>query len=229
MAEELERPDVAVDEGASTEAAASTGEHTEGRQPEAPKGVPSVNLDDLPQFRQWKSQADKRDELNRRALLERDQRLQSIEQQLHEQRMAGMDAEQRLQYENQILKQTIAKTEQQRQLDFLAWQRDRDINSVATALGLDRGEVEAALPAGADSFVLWETAYSLQQKKGGKAPPRSDQVRQVANTVDLGGGPPASATNKYQQMYDDAKKSYDAGAMIDAMAAAAGEGIRLRE
>lgn len=229
MSEELEQ-DVAV-------VGEPTDDSAEVRQPQEQgkdQGLDfsKLNLDDVPQFRAWKSARDKEAEAARQALIQSNQRLSAIEQQFHEAQMAGMDAQQRLEYQNRLLQQEIQNERQLRQVMEFDVMRKRDILAVAKRKGLDPDELESALPKGADSFVLWETAESLSEQKGKskQAPQAKTQpVREVDNTVDLGGAPSGTATNKYQEMYDKAVKNGSVLDMIDAMAAAGRAGVALRE
>lgn len=228
MSEELETGNAVVEDG-------STDSEGQNRQPQEQAGqgldLSRVNLDDVPAFRKWKSESDKRIEAARQASLASEQRIAEMERAFHEQRMAGMDAQQRIEYENQLLRQQLAGEQQARRVLEFDRLRERDIAAVSKKLKIDPDELRDALPQGADAFVLWDTATELATKKAsGQAPKdRPRQVSQRDNTVDLGGGPASGATNKYQAMYDKAVKDGDVLALIDAMAAAGQAGVTLRE
>lgn len=226
--EELEQRDVAVEAADSKESTAPTGDKPVARQPEESEQK-EINLDELPSFRKYKSQSDKREAELRRQYAETQRALDQLQGQLHQQRVQGMDDTQRLAYENQLLKQQIQETERKRQLDYMAFQRDRDITEVAAELGVDRDVLEESLEPGDDSFALWKKAHRLQQTgRETKAPPKAQASQsRVDSKVDLGVGSPVGATNKYRQLYEKAMHDGDFGAMIEAVAAAAEAGTPL--
>lgn len=225
MAEELEPKAAAV---GGEENPQSTGESAEERQPQD-QGTPDLsklNLDDLPQFRNWKSETDKRLGFMQRQAAEERERRERLEQQYHQAQMAGLGDVERVKYENQLLQARLQEVETQRQLDIRNFQRDKDIAEVANKLGLSRRELEEALPPGADAYQLWDTALELSKKA--PSTKRPDPVRQAANTVDLGGSKPSGgASEKYRQMLEQARKDYDFGRIMDVQAEAAKEGIYL--
>lgn len=221
--QELERTDAAVESGAAEAAAGSTGSEQATRQPEPPK----VNLDDFEDFRKYKSSTQQRLSATERRAQEAEQRARSLEQQWHQQQMASMDELQRTQYEKDLLARQLQQEREERQRDFYAWQREQDIQSVVRKLGVNRDELLEALPAGADSFVMWDVATDLAAKRSTEAK-RNDPVRQQANQVDLGGGKPADTANEYQRMYERAKTENDVSAMLDAWAAADRAGVAIK-
>jgi prolyl-tRNA editing enzyme YbaK/EbsC (Cys-tRNA(Pro) deacylase) len=222
MSEELENQ-VAVEDGDSQESTESTGQQSGDRQPQGQR----INLDDLPEFRKWKSQMDQRLSQTERRIQEEQQRAAELENRMHTERMAQMDESERLAYENQLLKKSLADQQKQQQQNFLAWQKEQDITDVATTLGVDKEALIEALPPNADSFVLWKVAYQLQGKKSGRQV--DEAARKATEEVHIGASKPSGPTSKYQQMYDEAVKSFDVGKMLDVMAQAGREGITIKE
>lgn len=221
MSEELEQR--AVGEEDSAESIQPTGQ--EDRQPE--EQAKPINLDDLPEFRKWKSETDKRlSQLQRQAQQEAQER-QRLEQERERIMLERMDEDQRKDYQIQKYEQMLRDMQKQRELDQMAWQKNQDIMEVANELGLDREELEAALPADADSFVLWKVGNSLAKKKGtGKRSPELEAARTATERVHVGTGS-GPAKNKWQQMLDEAKREHDANKYLDALAGAAQDNIFL--
>lgn len=222
MSEELENQ-LAVEDGDSQESTESTGQTQGDRQSTQSK----INLDDLPEFRKWKSEMDKRLSFSERRIQEEQQRAAELENRMHADRMAQMDETERLAYENQLLKKSLAEQEKKRQQDYLSWQKDQDITNVARKLGVEKEQIIEALPPNADSYVLWEVALELSGKKNSRQV--DDSARKATEDVHIGAGKPSGPTSKYQQMYDDAVKNYDVGKMLDVMALAGREGVTIKE
>lgn len=229
MSEELER-DLDVEGEDSQESTTSTGQEGNRQPTETQVDWNKVNLDGIPNFRKFKSEQQKRESEIARQAQDAARRAQELEQRLHQERMANMDEVERLRYENQLYQQRLTEVEQQRRHDQLAWQKQQDIVNAARKLGLDKEELESALPANADSYILWEVGIELAEKKRNTKNRDRDlePLREATEQVHVSGGR-AAPSNKYQEMYDRAKKDNDVSAILDAMAWAARNNVELRE
>lgn len=230
---ELEQDGGAVEDGAPEGAPETTGSTDQDRQPQEDKRSTPVNLDDLPEFRKWKSSTDRNmAEVNRR-LQQAEQARQAAEQRWQQAQMQGMNEAEQLAFQNQILQQQLQEINQIRQYEYFEYQRTQDLMKIANKLGVPLDELQENLPQGADSFVAWEVATDLANKRQTsrtKDARRNDPVRQEARSnVDLGQGKPSVAMNEYQRMKQRALEEYDASALIDSWGAAAQAGVDLQD
>lgn len=214
MSDELDK---AVADGDSTESTGATGE---GRQSEG-----RVNLDDFPEFRRWKSEQDKRLAQMERQAQEATRRAAQIEQQRQQDIMAQMDDVERLRYQNKLYEQQLVEAEKRRQQDIVNWQKSQDIANVAQKLGLDRSELEQALPENADSYVLWEIALDMREKRVGPVVREREAARAATEQVHVPTGQKPPTKNKWEVMRDEAIKNSDVSKYLDAIAGAARDGI----
>lgn len=225
---------MAVDEEMVQEEATASNGTPEGVNQEAggedqdrqPTAAAQINLDDHPSFRKWKSTMDKQIGDLRAQMTQAERRAWDAEQRLHQSRMETMDESQRKDYQIQLLQQQLEELGRRDQLREFAFQKESDIRKVAQKKGLDYEELVEALPQGADSFVLWEVAEDLAEKKQAQA--KTPKAAQVNNTVDLGNSKPSGEATRLQNRLDQARKNYDSMALFDIMAEAAEKGIELR-
>jgi HD superfamily phosphohydrolase len=215
----MELDEQAVGSGDSTESAEPTGQ--ENRQPEERR----INLDELPEFRKWKSETDRKMSQLSRQAQEAAYHAEQLRRQREQEMMAGMDEVERWKYTATTYEKRLQEIEQQRQYEKMAWQKDRDIAEVAADLGLDRAELEEALPADVDSFSIWKIGRGIQAKKG-KPSPEREAAREATERVHVSTGN-SPKRNKWEVMAEEAKASGDVGKLLDAMAGAAREGIMI--
>lgn len=206
-----------------TEAASQT---EDGRQPKAGKSsVP--NLDELEDFRKWKSVMDKQINELRQSHSAAEKRAWEAEQRMHQLAMQNMDESQRKDYMIQMLQNQLQQLEQQRQLELYAMRKEQDILYVAQKMGLDANELKEALPQGADNHQMWDIATDMARKRAKLQQPAKAQ--KVENQVYTGTGSSAPAPNKWQKMYDEARREFDTDKMLNAMAGAGRDGVTLNE
>lgn len=200
---ELQEQEVdGVDEGDSQESALPTADETAERQPEKSK----FNLDESPEFRQWKSAADKR-------LAETERRYQQqLEQQqaaLREKQLAGLDDYERVQFELQEERQARASLVQRLQEVETQAARATALQEVSQEMGVP---VDVIIGA-SDLNDAWRLAarYNKQseaQREADKAKAAAERAKAregkaERNQVDLGSGTPIpsnDAEREYQKV-----------------------------
>ncbi len=180
---------------------------------DADLGQPKVNLDDIPEFRDWKSKTDRR-------LAEYEKAKTSAEQKAEQQALAGMDQYERAQYEAEKHSRRAKELEDrlmQVQADQYRQQRLGDISREynVPVSALDDSSPEAALASALDYIVKGKKRTS-NGTSGATAP-----------KVDLGGGSPKGSAERLKERYRDAKKGYDSGSMIRIAAEAEAAGVSL--
>ena len=136
----------------------------------------SVNLYELPEFKQYQSQQDRR-------LAQLQQKLAEQEQRQHEATMAQMSPEQRTQYQLQLAQQQIQNYHQQFQSIQEQKQRERDIAELAKLSGAPAEVFSAAETY--DQATRLALEYARTHSPATLA---AQQQRSEANRVDLGSG-----------------------------------------
>lgn len=185
---------------------------------------PRPNLDEFPEFREWKSRADSRDWQRQQEITQVSQRAAQMEQELHNIRMQGMDEVQQYAYQNQLLQQQIANLNRARELDAFAIQRQRDLEEIAHSTGIPIEQLYGAR----DTHEAWKIGYKHQSENGNRRQASGDE-RAPNDTVDVGGGRPSSAQARLQAEYDKAAKNYDMQRMMEVMSVAGNKGIAINE
>ena len=233
--QELGTPDNGVD-GVEQNSTPTTPAQEENRQPKEPKGddKPSVNLDDLPEYRAVKSKYDSTISKTQNELkAEREQREQLqqrtawMEQQLEQLQTRDMDEPTRANFEIQKRDRQIQAMQNmldQQRMSTVKNQALMNIQQRAKGLGVDVQYEELLNYEGADD--AWEhilgkalqTSAVRQQQR---------QQKQEANAVDLGGGQTVSSGSELQEKYNKAVKSFDANAMLKILDQAARDGVEL--
>lgn len=135
-----------------------------------------VNLYELPEFKQYQSQTDRR-------MAELQQKLAEQERRQHEAAMAQMSPEQRTQYQLQLAQQQIQQYHAQFQTIQEQQQRAKDIAELSKLSGAPAKVFEAA--------ENYEQATRLALEYARTHSPEAlaaQQQRQEANRVDLGAG-----------------------------------------
>lgn len=208
----------AVEDGTSQGEAATTGESA-NRQPE------KIDLSKLPEFQSYQSGVDRRmGEMQQRVQFEAHQRAQ-LEEQLHSIRMQGMDEQQQLAYQNQLLQRQMQELQRQRDLDILAIQRQRDLEEIVSTTGIPWDKLEG-VPNIHEAWRRGQQHQKTVQMVGGQQP---SPERQVDDRVDVAGSKPRSTTERIQQKYNDAKKAYNLDGILEAMAEASDKGFTINE
>ncbi len=205
-----------VDEGTSQGEATTT---------QAQPQRTTTNWQDDPKYREQQSKRDRELAQAQRAAFEAQQYAASVEAQFHATRMAGLEGEDRLVYQNQLLQKQLADQQRQRDLDAYAMQRDNDLREVSRRTGAPMEDLQGSRDVHEAWTMGWDY-YENNQKS------RRAKVEDVDDTVDIGSsGRPVSnsKTSKLQAKYDDARKQYNVKAQLEAMAEADGEGVTLKE
>jgi len=135
-----------------------------------------VNLYEIPEFKQYQSQQDRR-------LAQLQQKLAEQEQRQHESAMAQMSPEQRTQYQLQLAQQQIQNYHQQFQTLQEQQQRQRDIAELSKLSGAPASIFEAA--ENYEQATRLALEYARTHSPANLA---AQQQRQEANRVDLGSG-----------------------------------------
>lgn len=222
--------DVVDYDGTSHEGEAeSTDKPRNARQPK------KVNLDELDEFRAWKSKSDQRVAQAERAAAQAAQRAQELERQFHEARMGSMDDADRIAYERDMLKRQIAEIEQQRAYDFQLFQWNQSLKEISEETGIDIEQLEEAK----DIHDAWRMGRKFEKSQGGKTrkTSRYDELdedeeedeprRPVDNRVALGDGKPQGKAGRIQVEYNKALEQYDYDGMLAAEEKAIRAGISL--
>lgn len=219
MSEELERSGLGVGEGdqETGQPAEPTADASEARQPEQPQPSKEeqrrINLDDMPEFRQWKSRQDKQ-------LAELRQRAEAAERAAKER----MTHEERIRYEQEQAQQELETLRQQ-------LQEQQQLNEWIMFVEDIRSETGAPLEALDQSSVpnLIRSAYAWQvQNEREKIAAQARNERQTANAVDTGSGSsPDNPQSRWQREYDEARKNGDTLGMLRIVDEAEADGVIL--
>jgi signal transduction histidine kinase len=208
---ELVGQDLGVDAGDSVEESAQP-----TAQPVAPPTAPKVNLDELPEFRRFRSEYDRKlAETERRY----QQQLAQQQNELRNRQLSEMDDYQRLEYE---LNET-------RQREQLAYQRLQEVEveqakmRVLREVSSEMGVPVEAIADAADVADAWRLAAikqrELQQQR--EVERQAQETQRVAeragkianNRVDLGSGAPVP-TNDWERTYLAAKGRKDSRSLF---------------
>lgn len=220
MLDELELEDdvEVVDSSTSAGETVSTDLQTPSRQPQQQK----VNLDELPEFRQWKSQTDSRVSRAEYEAQQARQQAANLKNQYDQILMQNMTVEQQLQYQNQQLLQQLQDVDQQRRQDAIAAQWRLDMQDISNQTGYP---VEELLQQGLNSYESWKVANKWVREQQGKKP-ASEQG--VDDRVEVsGGGKPLSQAQRYQREYEKALELADWRGMENARDKAARAGVTI--
>ena len=204
--QELEQEIEGVEPEASQEAVPSTANDAAAtRQPEK-----RVNLDELPEFRQFKSATDKRiAEMERRHQAQLAQ-AQAAEQAARQRQLATLDPEERTAYELEEARREAAYyREQAQQVQVLEANR----NALQGIADNTKVPVDALMEAESPDHA-WSIAWEYNEKKAQEATKETEEAKRAreqkraANKVDLGGGK-APATSDLDKELAQAFKDGD--------------------
>ena len=181
---------------------------------DADLGQPKVNLDDIPEFRDWKSKTDRR-------LAEYEKAKTSAEQKAEQQALAGMDQYERAQYEAEKHSRR-AKELEDRLMQVQADQyRQQRLGEISKKYNVPIGSLDDSSPEAALASAL-----DYLSGQGGKRP-SNGTTGATAPRVDLGGGSPKGQAERLKERYREAQKGYDSGSMIRIAAEAEAAGVSL--
>lgn len=204
---ETQQPNDPIAEGAPT------------RQPEKPE----VNLDELPAFRKFRSEMDKRlaKEKQERERLEAQyqQQVAAQQQALRERELAEMDDYQRAQYERDEAKREAEYWRQQAALVQTQTARERELGNIAQKFGVPREVLEEATSRAEALEMAWDYQRQQQQEQARKQAEESEERQQQreqkkqANKVDLGSGIGSTPKSDFERAYEKARASGDSVAL----------------
>lgn len=194
---------------------------------EANRQPAKVDLSKLPEFQAYQSNVDRRIatiEARARADVQAaTDRAIRLEQQVHNVNMRGMDEQQQLAYQNQLLQDQIREINRQRELDIMAIQRQRDLEEIVASTGIPWEGLEGVN----NIHEAWRRGNQFQKQQ---AEARSlIEQNPVDDRVDVAAARPSGATSRMQQEYDSLKKAYEFDKLVDLMAEASRKGITLNE
>lgn len=233
MFEELEKElqqGEGVDQGVDEQSTSpeTTAPPTE-RQPDQPAEKPKINLDELEEFRSYKSSQDKRiaqlERQYRQQVEQERTRREAYERQLEEKSLAGMDDYQKLQYRLGKVEQEKNALLQQRQQDEIDRAKFLTLQAISKQTGVP---IEQIMDAD-DPTQAWAIGaeYMRQSLTGGQQA-AAKQDKRERNAVDLGGGRTAAPADDLQARYDRAMKQYDTGKALEIMHEADVSGVTLK-
>lgn len=132
----------------------------DGRQPQ-----PSVNLDEFPQFREWKSKMDSQLAREATRAQQAEVRLQALEADLNRWKMDSMDEPTRIVYERDEANKRayLAQTELARVKYFEQVKADNE--EIAARLSIPVRELETQFGPDDDPHVRWTKAYDYAQRR----------------------------------------------------------------
>ena len=205
----------------------------EADEQESSDRQPPVNLDELEDFRRWKSSMDKQISQKDKMLADMQNRMSQIEREREQQLLANMDEMERARYDAKKAAEYAYSLEQQLRQTNMMTQRQKDLLDIAQTVGVTVEEIDN--PEW-NLHETWKNAQDIARKKraGGGKQKQSEQTqgeseRSGPPRVDTGQGTPPSKATDLQRLYDAAMKNYDTGAALDIMARAAEVGVQLRE
>lgn len=228
---------------------ADNGEPIDPASDEGKTGQPVTNLDDLPQFRKFKSEMDKRiASISNETNAERNARL-ALEDELKRIRMSGMDEPERIAFErDEALRMNQNLLKEVKRRDMME-QKRKDLQHIARKVGVNYDELSDLINDSDTVHEAWDKAHDLKATKT-KARANDDEdetprtrtskepeqqartglraADNPANFVDTGNRGATAAASRYQKMYDVAFENNDAMGMLDAMAEADAAGVRLK-
>ena len=196
--------------------------------PQAPPPRQTTNWQDDPAFREQQARRDREIALAQKAAFDAQQYAANLEAQMHNRNLAGLEGEERVMYQNQLLQQRLEEVQRQRDLDAFAIQRQRDLQEISYKTGAPLNMIENA----SSSYEAWNLAYDWKEKNSSKESVRRREIeRDADDNVDIGSSKPHgnSKAAKIQAKYDEARKAYNVKGQFEAMAEADGEGVTIKE
>lgn len=187
--------DEAVDQGVGTEPTSPpTSPVAPERQPEARPS--KINLDELPEFRNFKSEQDKRfaamEKAHREQLAAEAQRRQWYEQQLEQTQTSGMSEMEKLQYQNQKLQRQLQEREQRIQQEEINRARYTALQTISEATGAPMDLLWQA----EDPNEAWKLgATYLKTQAAAPVIQQQQQEKRERNAVDTGAGASITAND----------------------------------
>lgn len=191
-----------------------------------------VRLEEIPEFREYQSNFDRRlaqEQAERRRLQEQ---LQRLEQQGHEARMANMDDYERANYLAELAVQRAEAAEQtleqMRQQQQIFAQVEEIRQEVREMTGVDVPIDQIDLSGGPIPATRSAYRYAIQNSKGNQARQVTRQRSQdPAHQVDLGGGTPRTTEARLRRQMQQALKANDSYTYLQLKRQASEQGLQL--
>lgn len=218
-------------------------------------GQPVPNLDDIPQFRTWKSQTDSRLAAAELRAQQAEMARSATAAEIERIRTASMDEPERIVYERNRIAQEANALRSELATVRYEQQLRADVDEMAAKLNVPTHELLGAFTPQDDPHTRWLKALDLQQKRVGQAKPVPQQnqepalpyqypsnqgtyqqpyqqpyqspAQNPANRVDTGVGQ-GNGVNRYQASYERALENNDISSVIDIEAAATAAGVVIR-
>jgi hypothetical protein len=198
---ELDGQDLGVDSGTSQGEPESIANPSQSRQPA------KVNLDELEDFRKWKSAADKRDQANQQTIRTLQQQTDAYNARLRAVEMEGLDDVGKVAYENRELKRILQERTEDENRRYAEWQWKNLMEEVSRETGIPEEELEDAK----DSNDLWRLGRKYERTNGKV---QGDGTRTTDNRVAIGGGgKTGSVESRIREEYRRAKEDNNYSAM----------------
>ncbi len=175
-----------------------------------------VNLFELPEFRQYQSQAEKRAAQERQAY---QRKLDEMQQQMQQFRLQSAPEEERALIERDMYKQQLTQLTAEQQRQAALAQQWGDIQRLAELSGLKAEDLwQQNFSNGLDAALYAMEHMSKAQKanfeKSLEAAIAERERKREANAVDLGGGAPVTTDDVKTRKMNDALKAKDGKSFV---------------
>ena len=175
-----------------------------------------VNLFELPEFRQYQSQAEKR------AAQERQQyqsQLARMDQQMQQFRLQSAPEDERPLIERDLYKQQLAQVQAEQQRQAALSQQWSDVQKLAEFSGLKADDIWAQNFSNIGDAAFYALEHMTKKQKSDleklvESAVAEKERKREANTVDLGGGAPLTTTDLKTRGMNDALKKKDGKSFV---------------
>jgi multidrug efflux pump subunit AcrA (membrane-fusion protein) len=223
---ELDDTDLGVEAGTSQGEPDSTAKVTPSSR------QPKVNLDELEEFRKYKSEAQKREARILRNQQELQQRLDAEASRRRQVELSGMDETNRAKYERDEALRALQAHQDQQQRDMAAWQWEQILKEISTETGIDFDDLNEKAN---DVNHAWKLGHAYEKKNSGKrevsyAEDNDDDLLEETprpRRVDVGGGKTSSEKERAERTYKKALQDCDLDKMLAAEEYAIRKGFKL--
>lgn len=172
----------------------TTAQETTAQEP-VTRQPAKVNLDDSPDFREWKKRYDQKLSSLERSYQQQLAEARAQQERIHQQQLAQMEPEDRIAYERDLALQRAEAAERRAQAYEVEQAKRAALQGIATKAKVP---VDVLMDATSPDHA-WELAWDYREQEAAKAAKETDEARakrqekREANKVDLGiGKPPPS-------------------------------------
>jgi len=184
-----------------------------------PAATPVVDLDQVPQFREWKSRMD-------RQVAEKDQQLgasraelQRMYREQYDLATSGMDQNERAKYDLQLTQAQLGQLQQQQeaqsQRQHAVYERELFVGRTLKSAGLSRQEVPPDRYQNREDWLEAVVKTVERKARASAGGPAGAQARREASTVDTGAAP--SPGGELGRLQERRKKLLNSGNVFAAM------------